>query len=309
MLKEDHKINNLQQMVGSVAIMFGAVVLCVGAYFGVQEAFRPKSDLAQVEFDSSKDLVVARVNGHEIRLSEVVMARAELPADTASLPDALVIETVINNLIERRLLAEAGWKAGLTRDEVIKGRIQFEQEKLLRDHYIASMMDEKITERDIKQLYNERYTNVAALQEVHLWQILVRTREEASAVLSGLESGIRFGDLARQYSIDAFAVFGGDMGYVSADSLLKDVADRVFFVEEGGVSEPFRSSFGWHVLYVEDHRLKNPPPLISVRNKLRQELLEAAMVQELERLRGSATIERVQPPLQAKLDSALIAAQ
>ena len=309
MLKEDHKINNLQQTVSSLAILVGAFVLCIGTYFGVEEAFRKPSDVAYVSFDGSKDLVVARVNGHDIRLSEVVMARAELPAETASLPEPLVLETVIKNLIERRLLAEAGWKAGLTRDEMIRGRIQFEEEKLLRDHYIASMVEEKITERDIKRLYKERYLDTKALQEVHLWQILVRTRQEASEVLTALEQDSWFGDLARQYSIDAYAVLGGDMGYVSADRLVKDVADRAFLVAEGEISAPFRSSFGWHILHVEDHRLKSPPPLISVRNQLRHELLEAAMITELARLREAATIERVSPPLQAKLDRAMIAAQ
>ena len=55
----------------------------------------------------------------------------------------------------------------------LMGREKAEQEKLLRDHYIAAMVDEQITERDIKRLYNERYLNSEALQEVHLWQILV----------------------------------------------------------------------------------------------------------------------------------------
>ena len=309
MLKEDHKINGLQQWLSSVAVMVGAFVLSVGAYFGVQEVAKPTPELSYQNVTSGRDLVVARVNGHDIHLSEVAMARAEIPEDMAGMPEALLLEAIINDLIERRLLAEAGWKAGLSHDEMIQNRIRFEEEKLLRDHYIASMVEEKITERDIKRLYAKRYLNPIALQEVHLWQILVRTREEANEVLLALENGAWFGDLARQYSIDGFAVRGGDMGYVSAESLVQDVAARAFLVEEGAVSPPFRSSFGWHILYVEDHREKTPPPLIAVRNTLRAELLEQAMLEELEHLRESADIERVSPPMEAKLDSALIAAQ
>lgn len=265
--------------------------------------------MAMPGFQGGKDLVIARVNGQEILLSDVVMARSELPPEAEGLPRALVLETVIKDLIDRRLLAEAGWKAGLTRDNAVQGRFRFQQEKLLRDHYIASMIEEKITERDIKQLYNKRYLNEAALREAHIWQILVRTRAEAIEVLGLVETGAPFGDLARQYSIDAFAVTGGDMGYLNVDSLLETVANHAFFMEEGAISRPFQSRFGWHILYVQDHRLREPPPLISVRNTLRQELLEAALLDELEHLRSTARIERVQPPLQGELDSAMIAAQ
>lgn len=309
MLKEDHKINGLQQMISTVAIVGGALVICVGAWFGMAQVSEPGPEVELPGFAGKSDLVVARVNGHEIRLSDVVMARAELPQDAAGLPAPLVLETVINDLIERHLLAEAGWKAGLTRTDTIRGRIEFERDKLLRDHYVASLIEDRVSERDVRRLYKEQYLNVEARQEVRLWQILVRTPEEAEAVLAGLKEGRAFGDVARQFSIDGFAVVGGDMGYVSAENLLPEVAAKAFATEEGAISGPFSSSFGWHVLYVEDQRLKDPPPLIAVRDTLRRELLEKVMTEELDRLRKAAKIERVQPPLEVKLDRAMVAAQ
>lgn len=309
MLKDISEINRLQGAIVTVAICVGAVFLGVGLYFGIMEIEEPRSSTDLPGFRSGSDLAIAQVNGYEIRLSDVVMARADLPPEAAGLPDALVLEMVITDLIDRRLFAEAGWKAGLTRDSIMQGRFRFEQEKLLRDQYITGMIETNITERDIKRRYAERYLKDTWLREAHLWQILVRTREEAEEVLQKIEQGELFGDLARQYSLDGFAVIGGDMGYQSADSLLQEVSDRAFFMKEGDVSLPFASRFGWHIIWLEDIRQKKPPELITVRNELKQELIEEAMISDLTRLRAEADIKRVELPHMGELDRALVASQ
>lgn len=306
---KDSKINELYSLFTAVIICVGAVFLGIGIYFGIRQIEEPPLTAQLAGFKSNSDLVIAVVNGREIRLSDVVMARAELPPEAAGLPEALVLETVINDLIDRRLFAEAGWKAGLTRDDTVRGRFRFEQEKLLRDQYIAGMIETDITERDIKQLYATRYLNEDWLREAHLWQILVRTREEAEEVLQRISDGELFEDLARQYSLDGFAVNGGDMGYQSADALLPAVSDRAFSMQEGEVSIPFTSRFGWHVIWLQDLRLRKPPALISVRNELKHELIEDAMYRDLARLRAQARIERVELPHKVELDRALVASQ
>lgn len=309
MLKNDNKINELQSLVVTAMICVGALFLGTGIYFGVREIEQPRLATQLPGFRGGNDLVIARVNGQEIRLSDVVMARSELPPEAAGLPDALVLEAVINELIDRRLFAEAGWKAGLTRDGVMQGRLRFEQEKLLRDQYIAGMIETTISERDIKQLYEARYLDEDRLREAHLWQILVRTREEAEEVLQRYQNGDLFDDLARQYSLDSFAVVGGDMGYQSVDALLPEVSDRAFSMAENEVSLPFTSRFGWHVIWLEDVRFRKPPALITVHNELKHELIEDALYRDLAKLRAGARIERVELPHKAELDRALVASQ
>lgn len=309
MLKDASKISSLQSAVVAVAIMAGAVFFGTGIYFAVREIEEPRIAADLPGFQSDQDLVIALVNGYEIRLSDIVMARTDLPTAAKGLPEALILETVINDLIDRRLFAEAGWKAGLTRDGVMRGRFRFEQDKLLRDQYIASMIEANISERDIKRLYAERYLNEKAQSEAHLWQILVRTREEAEEVLAQLDEGALFEDLARQYSLDNSAVSGGDMGYQNAKTLLSEVAERAFYMYEGTVSVPFKSRFGWHVIWVQDVRLKSPPELMTVRNELKRELVEAALLADIEKLRADASIQRVGLPHKPELDRALVASQ
>lgn len=309
MLKDASKISTLQSTIVALAIVAGALFFGTGIYFGVRELEEPRQQADLPGFQSGQDLVIARVNGYEIRMSDVVMGRADLPRGAESLPEAMILEMVINDLIDRRLFAEAGWKAGLSRDGIMRGRFRFEQDKLLRDQYVAGMIQINVTERDIKRLYAEHYLKETTLREAHLWQILVRSREEAEALIRELEAGALFADLARQHSLDGFAVVGGDMGYQSANTLLPEVADRVFYLEEGAVSLPFKSRFGWHLVWMKDLRLKSPPDLMTVRNELRQELIEEAMFRDLGKLRAEAKIQRVGPSLEAELDRALVASQ
>lgn len=309
MLKDASKISNLQSTIVALAIMLGAVFFGTGIYSAVREIEEPRMTGELTGFQSGRDLVIALVNGYEIRLSDVVMARSDLPAAARGLPEAVILEMIIADLIDRRLFAEAGWKAGLTRDGVMQGRFRFEQEKLLRDQYIAGMIEANISERDIRRLYAERYLSETTLREAHLWQILVRTREEAEDVVRRLDEGALFEDLARQYSLDSFAVVGGNMGYQSAESLLDVVASKAFYLSEGTVSVPFKSRFGWHILLVQDVRLKSPPDLMTVRNELKLELVEKALFRDLEKLRAEADIRRVGLAHKAELDRALVASQ
>jgi peptidyl-prolyl cis-trans isomerase C len=309
MLKDVSKISNLQSAIVTLAVVTGALFFGTGIYFGVRELEEPRRHVDLPGFQSGQDVVIARVNGYEIRMSDVVMGRADLPPGAEGLPEAMILEIVINGLIDRRLFAEAGWKAGLGRDGIMRGRFRYEQDKILRDQYVAGMIETHVAERDIKRLYAERYLKETTLREAHLWQILVRSREEAEELVRELDAGALFADLARRHSLDGFAVVGGDMGYHSADTLLPEVADRVFYLEEGTVSLPFKSRFGWHLVWMKDLRLKTPPALMTVRNELRQELIEAAMLLDLDKLRAEAKIRRVGPSLEAELDRALVASQ
>lgn len=309
MLKTANEISDLQGLFVAGIIFAGAVVFCAGIYSGIREIESPHPVAQLPGFRSGNDLVIASVNGQKIRLSDVVMARADLPPEAAGLPEALVLESVINDLIDRKLFAEAGWKAGLTRDAIMQGRLRFEHEKILRDQYIAGMIEMEISERDIKKNYTERYLDEDWRREAHLWQILVRSREEAEEVLMRLEAGDLFEDLAREYSLDGYTAVGGDMGYQGVEVLLPEISDRAFSMEEGEVSAPFISRFGWHVVWLQDVRLRTPPALIAVRNELKHELIEGVLARDLARLRAEANIERVELPHNAELDRALVASQ
>lgn len=77
-----------------------------------------------------------------------------------------------------------------------------------------------------------------------------------------LAAGESFADLAREYSIDTVsAEDGGDLGYAGRGIYAEPFEEALFALEEGEVSEPVRTSFGVHLIRLEDVRESEVPSL------------------------------------------------
>ena len=87
----------------------------------------------------------------------------------------------------------------------------------------------------------------------------IRTEEQAKALIETLHSrilgGDSFADIARQNSDDsASVVAGGDMGWANEGGMPPEFEAVISTMEIGKVSEPFRTSFGWHIAEVMERR-------------------------------------------------------
>lgn len=87
----------------------------------------------------------------------------------------------------------------------------------------------------------------------------IRTEEQARRLVNELHQRIVDGEdfnvLARQYSDDNMTVVGGgDMGWVNDNGFPPEFGERISTLPEGELSEPFRTSFGWHIAEVTGRR-------------------------------------------------------
>jgi peptidyl-prolyl cis-trans isomerase SurA len=125
-----------------------------------------------------------------------------------------------------------------------------------------------------------------------------RLREMRQAIMNG---SARFEDLARQYSEDASAPQGGDLGWVSPGTLVPEFEDAMNKLPTGGVSNPVQSRFGVHLIQVLDRREQTLDPK-QVReqatNVLKEEKFEPAYAEWVADLRAKAFIEYREPPQQ-----------
>ena len=85
------------------------------------------------------------------------------------------------------------------------------------------------------------------------------TEEEAQTRLLELRQrildGEEFARLARLYSVDyTSGAEGGDIGWMEKGDTVKEYEETANRLEQGKVSEPFRSQFGWHILEVTGRR-------------------------------------------------------
>ena len=96
-------------------------------------------------------------------------------------------------------------------------------------------------------------------EEIHARHILLPTEEEAKAALARVKAGEDFAKVATELSKDP-AGDGGDLGWFTKDRMVPEFADAAFKLQPGQISDPVKSQFGWHIIKVEERRMRTFPP-------------------------------------------------
>lgn len=151
----------------------------------------------------------------------------------------------------------------------------FDNEDLFRDFVRMSNLSEKaafedieVSEKEIKEHYNRLKT------EIKTQHILVEDKETAEEVMTKLDEGADFVDLAKEYSADtSTAEDGGDLGFVSIGQMIPEFEVAAFKLEMDEVSNPVQTQYGFHIIKVTDERDKeNIEPFEAVEEDIRREL-------------------------------------
>jgi peptidyl-prolyl cis-trans isomerase SurA len=166
----------------------------------------------------------------------------------------------------------------------------------------------KVSDEDLKAEYARVAHDEQLDVEVHCRHILVQvaptaTPEQIEAARlkavklqeEASKPGVDFAELARKKSEGPSAADGGDLGFFRRGVMEAKFEKAAFTLPTGGVSEPIRTKFGWHVLKVEDKRSVAPQPFDEVKDQLREKLLkgqqEKYIEQYVQELRANAVVE------------------
>ncbi len=257
----------------------------------------PAPTLAAEEAEgSSKDPVVAVVNGVKIRHSEVVEARGRLPQQYQSLPMEVLFPALLNNLIDSKLIAADGRKKKLHKDKEFRVQLGRIEEQLLERTTLLKQIETEVTDVKIKERYDQFTKTFAGKMEVHARHILVDAEDKAKTVIEELKKGADFVELAKTSSTGPSGPTGGDLGYFTEDQMVPAFSKAAFAMEQGKFSEtPVQTQFGWHVIKVEDKRTAKPPAMKDVEEQIRDELSREAGTKYIETLRREAAVTRFNP--------------
>ena len=145
----------------------------------------------------------------------------------------------------------------------------------------------KVYTGDIEEYYDSHIEEFSSPEELRLRHILLRVpvgadaslRQEKRETLEALSERVRkgedFAELAKIYSEDhGSKEQGGDLGYVRKGKLVPEVEEAAFSLKPGEVSGVVTSSYGVHLLKVEDYRASRVEPLDGVQERIRETLTE-----------------------------------
>ncbi len=235
----------------------------------------------------SADTVVATVNGEEITLAHMLVARDSLPEQYQQLPEDVLFEGILDQMVQQTLLAqEAGEELSLR----ARAALENERRLLKAGDAVEAIIDDVVTDEALQAAYEARYADADLGTEYNASHILVDTEEEAEDLVRQLEQGADFAELAMAHSTGPSGPSGGELGWFGAGMMVPPFEEAVMEMETGAVSDPVETQFGWHVIKLNETRAKAAPALEEVEAELAEEIRQEAVTERLEAIQAEAEI-------------------
>jgi peptidyl-prolyl cis-trans isomerase C len=247
--------------------------------------------------------VLAKVNGSEIRQSDMAIAEEELGPSLEKMDPATKKENLLAFLIDMKIVAKAAEDKKVEDSDEFKKRLAFTRNRLLMDSLLANEGKAATTDDAMKKVYDDAAKQITSEQEVHARHILVATEDEAKAIEDELKKGADFAELAQKKSKDPGASDGGDLGFFTQDQMVPEFSAVAFSLEPGKISDPVKSQFGWHIIKVEEKRNRKPPDFDQVKGQIETYVTRKAQADYVAKLRETAKVERLDKPDVAATDA------
>jgi len=180
-----------------------------------------------------------------------------------------------NYVITREVLHQEARKRGVDKDRRILSKVEDFKRAMVIDALLEEVLKGKdqVTESEIEQYYKENKNRFTEPREVKIRQIFVTSEPILKEVLKKLSSGERFEKLASTYNVGQFREDGGNLGYIRRGQLAPPFApieEAAFSLrEKGEISEVIKTSYGFHILRLEDKIGTVLRPLSEVKEKIR----------------------------------------
>jgi peptidyl-prolyl cis-trans isomerase C len=185
-----------------------------------------------------------------------------------------VRNAVKEELNTRELLAREAKKAGLQNTPDVKTQMDLASQTVLVRAYVTDWVKKNpVPEAELKKEYDTIKSQIGD-KEYKVRHILVEKEDDAKAIITELQKGAKFDELAKSRSKDPGSKDkGGDLDWNAPANFVKPFGDAMKSTPKGKfTAQPVQTQFGWHVIEVEDVRDAKVPGYDEVKPQLQQRL-------------------------------------
>ena len=277
--------------------LIAAFLAVLAAAPAFAQPHKPAPKATAGEARGAGDPIVARVNGQVLHRSDLELALRGAPAEIQREPLQKVYPQLLNSMVNATLLAQAGRKAKVDQNPLVKEQLAAAENEAIADAYVASLARTQITEAKLRQAYDQYAKEAPQTEEVHARHILVPTEQEAKDIIEQLKKGADFATLAKEKTTDPSGkANGGDLGYFTKQDMVPAFANAAFALKPGEFTQtPVHTQFGWHVIKVEDRRAGKAGTYQQVAPEIAQQMTQQIVGNKLQELRGAGKIELFGP--------------
>jgi len=244
---------------------------------------------AAAQDEPALDTVMATVGGTEITLGHMLALRVTLPEQYNQIPPDVLFRGVLDQLVQQELLSQAHEGA---LSPVAQLRLENEQRAIAASEVIEEVTADAASDEALQQAYQSEYGGATDETEYRASHILVETEEEAQALVEEIAGGANFAALAQEHSTGPSGPSGGELGWFGEGVMVPEFEGAVTALEVGEVSEPVQTQFGWHVIKLNETRMKELPSLDEVRGELTDTLRRQALEAHVAELEADSAVDR-----------------
>jgi peptidyl-prolyl cis-trans isomerase C len=230
---------------------------------------------------------LAIVNGKPISQQQLEMFQKELATEKPVESSVLLEE-----MIQLELIQQEAHRLGLDQNPRILRKLEFFKIKLLTKEVTNRALSKlTITDGMVQAKYDQLLAK-SNMVEYHARHILSENEQDSLTILSQLNSGQSFIELAKQKSTDSSAQSGGDLGWFNASSMSPVFMKVVEKLNKAQYNkQPVKTEYGWHIIYLEDTRKLPAPPVNEVKEEISKILKGKFLESYLAKLRAAADIK------------------
>ncbi|RXJ57586.1 peptidylprolyl isomerase [Candidatus Marinarcus aquaticus] len=223
--------------------------------------------------------VYATVDGENITKDDISVVLRNPKIDFDTLPEKTQ-ETVINQLVEKKLLTKKALSSGIEKEATFKEAL----EKIKKDLALEIWMQEEfkkvsVSDKEIKEYYTKNEEKFKTDEKLKARHILLKDEAAAKSVIKELNGAkdklAKFTELAKSKSTGPTGKNGGSLGEFSAKQMVPEFSKAASALKKGAYTKsPVKTQFGYHVIYLED---KTPAQKLSfddVKVKIKQALIQ-----------------------------------
>ena len=201
--------------------------------------------------------VAARVNNSELTVD---MIKDEIPEELQGKIKSIHLQEYVNRWIDNQILYQEAKRRGLDKNKNVRREIEKAKQQITINYLLDLELRApiNISEQDIQSYYDKHKEEFIRPEDtVNFMQIVVDNRKDAVAIRNRIRAGEKFEDVAKEKSIHESAENSGQMGWVWKSALLPVIAKTAFQLKKGRLSKIIHSEIGYHLIIVNDVRLKD----------------------------------------------------
>lgn len=238
------------------------------------------------------DKIVTKVNGTVIpdaTIDEAVKVATQRGQEASP----KLRQAIIDQLVMREVLLQEASKLVLDKTpQAQKNLAEMKKNYLINALFNQYLTKNPISDVMMKDAYDKEVKLLAQnpKKEYKISEMSFASEAEAQAALSRVKNNEAFDKVAREKSIDPSKNKGGDLGWVTAESVIPAIAKVLPTMGRGTLSPVIKSKIGWHIIKIDDERAFKMPPFEESKNQIRQYLTQQSRANYADKLKQAAKI-------------------